>query len=186
MGYYSGCKRSRYFFSRQGGEQEHSWWTGIPEMSAVRLHWIPDQWYENSRNSSCSCNTVASKENKILQMKKETKRNAHRFKIHKGLVNSWKESRLIIDVGREEQTRSRPFSTILKDDRNKYGARWQCPGSEMSVVSPQFRPTVRSLISPAMTQCWIILHNLYYCLQKLTSVSWQCQMTLPARLVSLL
>ena len=26
------------FFSRQGGEQEHSWWTGIPEMSAIRLH----------------------------------------------------------------------------------------------------------------------------------------------------
>ena len=81
-------------------------------MSAVRLHWMQNQLYENSRKSSCY-NTVASKVNKILKMKKKIKRNAHRFKINKGLVNSGNGSQPIIDVGREEQTRPRLFSSSL-------------------------------------------------------------------------
>ena len=72
-----------------------------------------NQLYENSRKNSCY-NTVASKENKILKMNKKIKRNAHRFKITKGLVNSGNGSRpIIIDVRREEQTRSRLFSSLL-------------------------------------------------------------------------
>ena len=51
-------------------------------MSAIRLHWILYQLHENSRKSSCRYNTVASKENKILKMKKETKRNSHKAGFH--------------------------------------------------------------------------------------------------------
>ena len=51
-------------------------------------------------------------------------------------------------------------------DQNKYGAWWQCPGSEMSAASLQLRPTVQSVIFPAMTPCY----NKLFCTTLLVTI----------------